>query len=166
MRWNKKSPTGYINTYNNSLLKARRNLSKISNSKFNKNSLITFKNDKLPKPSENQIINPLFITGFVDGEGGCFLVSITKNKNFKLGWKVHLLFAISLHKRDKALLEQIQNYFKVRSINWTHEPKSIKFRVQSIKDLRAIIYHFYKYPLITKKSGLFVIKYGSEFNSK
>ena len=82
---------------------------------------------------------------------GAFVVSITKNKNFKLGWKVHLLFAISLHKRDKALLEQIQNYFKVGSINWTHEPESIQYRVQSIKDLRVVIDHFDKYPLITDK---------------
>ncbi len=78
------SKTGYINTYNNSLLKGtvRRNFS--NDSKFNKN-------DQLQKPSENQIINPFFFTGFVDGEG-CFSLSIVRNNKFKVGWRVNPFF--------------------------------------------------------------------------
>ena len=51
--------------------------------------------------------DPLFVSGFTDGEG-CFLVSITENKNSKLGWQVRLYFSIGLHIKDKALLEQIK----------------------------------------------------------
>ena len=60
---------------------------------------------------QNFNLNPGFVTGFTDGEG-CFIISITKNNNFKLRWKVALIFQISLHEKDKVLLEQVQNFFK------------------------------------------------------
>ena len=52
-------------------------------------------------------------------------------------------------------MEQIQNYFKVGSINKTHGPHSNQFQVRSFKDLNVIINHFYKYPLITDKCYYF-----------
>ena len=36
-------------------------------------------------------INPWFITGFSDGEG-CFHLSITKNQELKIGWRVRIFF--------------------------------------------------------------------------
>ena len=41
-----------------------------------------------------------WITGFTDGEG-CFIVSITRNKNLNVGWEIRLFFKINLHERDK-----------------------------------------------------------------
>lgn len=90
-----------------------------------------------------------FITGFADGEA-CFNVSIFKDNTFKLGWRVKLTFIISLHSRDKEVLEFIQNYFKVGGIT-KQGSKAYQFRVSSIKDLAVIINHFDKYPLITQK---------------
>ena len=58
--------------------------------------------------------NPLWLTGFIDGEG-CFHISIYKNNN-KIGWAVKLIFEIRLHVRDKVLLEKIQNYFQVGNL--------------------------------------------------
>ena len=49
-------------------------------------------------------------------------------------------------------MEEIKKFFKVGSINFKHGPQSIQFRVQSIKELKVIIEHFDKYPLITQKS--------------
>ena len=40
-----------------------------------------------------------WVTEFVDGEGS-FILLITENKNFKVGWEVKLCFAITLHKSD------------------------------------------------------------------
>lgn len=54
-------------------------------------------------------LNPFFVTGFTDGEG-CFSINLTKNKKYKTGFNVALFFSIGLHKKDKALLEQIKNF--------------------------------------------------------
>ena len=59
---------------------------------------------------------------------------------------------ISLHKKDKPLLEDIKKYFGSQVVNITKERlESIQFRVSSVKDLTVIIDHFNKYPLITRK---------------
>ena len=55
-------------------------------------------------------IEPWFLTGFTDAEG-CFGLYIYKNANYKTGWFISLVFQISLHEKDKIILEQIQNYF-------------------------------------------------------
>ena len=98
-------------------------------------------------------MNPRFVTGFVDGEGHrCFNISITKKNNLKIGWNVQLRMQISLHKKDKPLLEDIKKYFGSQVVNITKERlESIQFRVSSVKDLTVIIDHFNKYPLITRK---------------
>lgn len=56
---------------------------------------------------------------------------------------------------DKALLEDIKNFFNVGDINSKHGPKTIQFRVSSPKDLIAIIDYFYKFPLKTQKRADF-----------
>ena len=70
----------------------------------------------------------------------------------KIGWNVELRFQISLHEKDKALLEQIKNYFGVGNI-YKAGPQSIKFCVLSIEDLSVIISHFDRYPLHTQKQA-------------
>lgn len=99
---------------------------------------------------KNLKLNPWFISGFSDGEG-CFHVSITKNKKFKVGWEVRLSFKIELHCRDEDLLKQIQTSLSgVGSISKRGQRKSICFSVQSVIDMKIIINHFDKYPLITE----------------
>ena len=95
-------------------------------------------------------LHPRFITGFTDGEG-CFHISITKRKTVKLQWIVILVFKITLHQRDKALLERIKSYFCDVGSIYKNGPQTIEYKVHSIKDLLIIIEHFDKYPLITKK---------------
>ena len=100
-------------------------------------------------------MNPLWVTGFADGEAS-FSVAIRKNKKYTTGWNVELCFQFCLHQKDAALLEQIQNYFGVGNI-YKHGSKSIQYRVQSIKDLAVIINHFDKYPLITQKQSDYLL---------
>ena len=95
-------------------------------------------------------LDPWFITGFTDAEG-CFSLSILKTKERKVGWRVKPVFQIDLHKKDQALLQQIQSYFCGVGNVYKHGPQSSQFRVESVKDLKVIIHHFYKYPLITQK---------------
>ena len=60
-------------------------------------------------------MNPLWVTGFVDGEG-CFTVSISQNQDTKVGWQVRPRFQIAIHVKDKPLLEDVKNYLRVGQI--------------------------------------------------
>ena len=64
---------------------------------------------------------------------------------------VKLEFWLSLHERDKDILEGIRNFFGVGHIIKHHTKKIIHYRIISTKDLAKIFYHLEKYPLITKK---------------
>ena len=102
-------------------------------------------------------MNPWFITGFTDGEG-CFYVNIIRNNKYKTGWRVQLFFKITLHWRDKALLENIQNYFEGRGIISTkHGEETIQYLIYSIEDLAVVISHFDKYMLITQKCADYLL---------
>jgi len=96
-------------------------------------------------------IEPWFLTGFTDGES-CFTISIFRSKEFKTGWGVNTIFQIGLHRKDEALLKQIQSFFGVGSII-KHGPESILYRVGSVKDLAVLIKHFDNYPLQNKKQA-------------
>lgn len=98
-------------------------------------------------------LHPQFITGFIDGKG-CFSITIARHSKLKLGWGIKLIFSISLHEKDKALLEQIQNYFGVGKI-WRSGDQLIQLRIESKKELALIIDHLEKYPLISKKRAVF-----------
>ena len=90
-----------------------------------------------------------------DGEGS-FYVSITKNKNFKLGWQVRLFFAIELHYSDADLLKLIKKYFnEIGSISENKERKYIKYEVSSLQDLAIIKNHFLESPMLSNKRADF-----------
>ena len=80
-----------------------------------------------------------------------FYVGVFPNNKLKSGWEVKLIFAITLHKRNKNILEQIKNYFGVGNIN--DHGKNIQYHVNSLKDLSVIINHFEKYYSISQKQG-------------
>lgn len=69
---------------------------------------------------------------------------------FNSFFKLRACWLRPLHRKDKDILDQIQNYFGVGKI-YKHGPQSLLLRVLSIKDLQVIINHLDKYPLITKK---------------
>jgi len=55
-----------------------------------------------------------------------------------------------LHQKDLVLLESIQSYFGVGIIS-KQGKNAIQYRVIGLKDLKVIMDHFEKYPLLTQK---------------
>ena len=67
-------------------------------------------------PSDIKLtMDPWFVTGFTDGEGGS-IVSIIKDNKYKLSWRVICRFEISLNNKDLDLLKKIKSYFGVGNI--------------------------------------------------
>jgi len=93
-------------------------------------------------------LHPGFVTGFADAEG-CFYLKIIK-KTCSTRWISELNFQITLHKKDRPLLELIKLFFGIGSIINLRKDY-ILYRVSSKKDLAVIIDHFDKYPLLTQK---------------
>ena len=98
-------------------------------------------------------LNPGFITGFVDAEG-CFHVSIVDNTSLKVGKSVRAMFQISLHMKDKLLLDKINNFFGVGQVI-LRKDGVYYYQVSSLVEILIIIAHLEKYPLITQKRGDF-----------
>lgn len=105
--------------------------------------------------SNNQKLNPWFITGFADAEG-CFSIAILPNIKSKLKWRTSPSFIIQLHIKDIAILELIKNTLMVGKIR-KNGINSVQFIVESFKELEIIVDHFNKYPLVTKKASDFLI---------
>lgn len=94
-------------------------------------------------------LDPNFVTGFTDAEG-CFRISILKNKEIRTQWWVQAVFRITLHRKDKAILDLIQSTLGVGKV-YTTGPDAFSLEVCTVKGLRVIIAHFDKYPLISQK---------------
>ena len=75
---------------------------------------------------------------------------IVNSKSNKEGKSVRVIFQISLHEKDKALLHQIKDYFGVGKVI-NRGDNVYYYQVTSTKDLMVIIEHLEKYPLITQK---------------
>ena len=100
-------------------------------------------------------LNPYYVTGFTDGEG-CFYVSVSPDSKCKTGYRVKAQFQIGLHIKDLALLEQIKPFFGVGKITKLGV-ESVQFRVSAIEDLKAILHHFDRYPLLTSKQSDYLL---------
>lgn len=82
-------------------------------------------------------------------------MSIQKDSQYKLGWKVKPSFKISLHIKDLALLELFKEYFGAGVVG-AYGLKAT-FEAFSIKDLEKIIKHFKTYPLKSQKAADFIL---------
>ena len=100
---------------------------------------------------ENFKLDPWWVNGFVDSEG-CFHLSITQRKDRKLGLQVRPHFKINLNVKDQTVLVAIKNSLRVGQI-YKFGLNSVQLQVLSIKELKVIIEHFDKYPLITQKQA-------------
>ena len=98
------------------------------------------------------IKDPLWLVGFVDGEG-CFYVKIKKSPVYNTGFQVGLAFSISQHSRDLSLLNIIKDYFKCGIIeNVSTRPNIANFVTYGIHNLlEKIIPFFDQNPLLGKK---------------
>lgn len=78
---------------------------------------------------------------------------MTKNKNSRVGWNVHSIFSIGLHKKDLNLLIKLKDFFNCGIIIKNDKLNEVSFRVNSLQDLvKKIIPHFNKYQLLSQKS--------------
>jgi LAGLIDADG endonuclease len=111
----------------------------------------------LSRSSLNNKLNPWFITGFADAEG-CFSFAIKPDAKSKLKWRTSPLFVIKLHIKDIAQLELIKSSLMVGKIR-TNGINSVAcaYVVESIKELKIIVDHFNKYPLVTEKASDYLI---------
>lgn len=83
-------------------------------------------------------LDPWFITGFTDAEAS-FMVVFQKSSKTKNGYFITTRFKISLHLRDKSILEQFQAYFGVGSLQSSGKGRnSIDFTVKSRKERRPL----------------------------
>ena len=98
-------------------------------------------------------LHPWFLTGFSDAES-CFMVRVIQTKS-KRGYQVQPSFSIGLHEKDRSLLESIKAYFGGVGKIDKQGKDSFLYRVASKKDLKVIIEHFEKYPLITQKRAVY-----------
>lgn len=110
--------------------------------------------------NNNNNLNPYFFTGFSDAESN-FHVSIVEKAELKVGKSVRVIFQISLHKKDKALLDKIKQFFCYYSdqgdVGKVIDRKDDVFyyRVSKVKELIFILDHFDKYPLLSQKRADF-----------
>jgi hypothetical protein len=74
---------------------------------------------------------------------------INSNKEVKK-YSPRLIFKIELNIREKFLLDRIAAYFGVGKV-YPGRISSCQYVVQSVNELKVIIEHFDKYPLITQK---------------
>jgi len=73
----------------------------------------------------NQVIpDSKWLAGFTTGEGCFFFVNIIKSKS-KLGWQVQLVFTITQHDRDRALMNSLISFF---DCGYIKEKRTSKFQ--------------------------------------
>lgn len=84
-----------------------------------------------------------------DGEG-CFSILIQPNTRYNTNWRVKALFTIGLTSKDTQLLERVKYSWNVGNIHRS-SATSVQYRVETLRELKVIIDHFDKYPLITAK---------------
>lgn len=101
----------------------------------------------------NDILDPNWVSGFVDAEG-CFslIIEISKTK------KVNLSFEINLHEKDIDILDKIKYFFGIGTVYHRPIKKIAVYRVTNINYIKNyIIPHFFNYPLISKKWADFLL---------
>lgn len=76
---------------------------------------------------------------------------LNKDTRCSTGYSLQINFQILLHKKDIALLEQIQSKWGVGAIKDRPDIGAVNFSVSRLKDIQVVIDHFETYPLITQK---------------
>nr|YP_009582585.1 ribosomal protein S3 [Dactylellina haptotyla]QBL01970.1 ribosomal protein S3 [Dactylellina haptotyla] len=76
---------------------------------------------------------------------------IRREGKYTNDWGINPRFGIKLHKKDKNLLESIKTGLGDVGSIVDNTDKAVQYRVGSKKDLKLIIEHFDKHPLITQK---------------
>jgi hypothetical protein len=86
-----------------------------------------------------------------------FFVNLAKSPQSVHGYRVNLGFTIGLHSKDLELLKLIKAFLDERGSITKLGEESLQYRVFSLKDLKIVIEHFDKYPLITQKKADYLL---------
>nr|CAY33153.1 LAGLIDADG homing endonuclease [uncultured Glomus] len=96
--------------------------------------------------------NPLWISGFVDGEG-CFTGSFTIDKRSTWGIQPQAEFNIVQNNVDQLLLEAIKEIFDNKGGVYSRPNNMSVYSVRKTKDLREVVIpYFLRHPLISNKA--------------
>ena len=111
--------------------------------------------------SRGTVLNPWYVTGFVDGEGA-FTFS-------RSGRQLALYFAIKLTGAERELLERIREFFggigSIYDVGAREAPTprsgytkaAVYYRVCRREDLERVVEHFDRYPLRGTKRASYAI---------
>jgi hypothetical protein len=104
-------------------------------------SSITFQSNSLISTTLSEIkLNSYWVTGFADAESS-FIINISKNKEYNLGWQVKAIFQIELHNRDLPLLLKIQQFFQVGKIQTRSNRNSSIYTVTALKESELKLFY-------------------------
>ena len=109
----------------------------------------------------NSKLHPMWVVGFVDGEG-CFRASIIQNAKLRFGMQIQIEFVVVQHVRDKDLLYRLKNTFQCGNVTPTKgfddvTNNTARFRVRKLVDLcEKVIPFFEQHSLKTKKNVEFL----------
>ena len=115
-----------------------------------------------PDNQQERLIDPNWVTGFVDGEG-CFSIGLIRQpdrpgrRGYKTGFQVSHEFAVTQGAKSVSVLHELQRFFAVGGVipnrrNDDHREHLYRFVVRRRVDLRNVIIPFFRdYPLRTAK---------------
>jgi len=96
-------------------------------------------------------LEPMYVTGLVEGEGS-FSVSFNFRNKLAVGIETRPSFSISLNEKDVDLLKGVRDFFQCGGIRYSWTDRTYKYEVRSIQDLmHKIIPHFKRYTLKGRK---------------
>lgn len=102
------------------------------------------------------ILNPYYVSGFVDGEG-CFSVLFEKKPRLKTGIEVRPSFSVSQGQSSKDLIQKLSLFFKTTEKNIRVDRETFKYESRKLEHLVSeVIPHFDNYPLESKKQNDFL----------
>jgi hypothetical protein len=105
-------------------------------------------------PQPRVQLDPLWIVGFVDGEG-CFSVSVHRNPMMHRhgGWQLQAAFQVYQHQNYRSVLEALRSHFRCGYVR-PKGPRSdvLTYSVWALRDLEEIIVPFFEvHPLLVKE---------------
>lgn len=103
------------------------------------------------------MLNPYFVSGFVDGEG-TFSITLTPRKKMSIEWEIRPSFSVSQNKLSKGILFKLKDFFGCGYIRPSKKDNMYKYEIRSLPDLsKKVVPHFQKFQLHTTKRKDFQI---------
>jgi LAGLIDADG endonuclease len=100
-------------------------------------------------------LDPWYVTGLTEGEG-CFCISFAIRAKLCTGLEARPSFSLSLNRKDRALLQDLQRFFECGWIRESRSDRTFKFEVRAARDLRgSVVPHFEAFPLSGDKAKSF-----------